>query len=146
MTAQEPFHNFFSRTGRSPLRRVVLVALIHDLDLLAEIVWLVGVRTLRYGLGLAVCHGSILRRWTVGGNRRNRRRRPCIKSFAPTFVGKPSNARARFIGQPLVALPSNAVRDHGGGCSSRTRRAATHPTAMNAAYMPTAHPQTSCSI
>jgi hypothetical protein len=36
MTAQEPFHNFFSRTGGSPLRRVVLVALVDDLDLLAD--------------------------------------------------------------------------------------------------------------
>jgi hypothetical protein len=36
MTAQEPFHNFFSQTGGSPLRRVVLVALVDDLDLLAD--------------------------------------------------------------------------------------------------------------
>jgi len=53
MTAQEPFHNFFSRTGGGPLRRVVLVALVDDLDLLAEIVWLISRGPLRDGLGLA---------------------------------------------------------------------------------------------
>ena len=81
MTAQEPFHNFFSRTGRSPLRRVVLVALVDELDLLAEIVGFVSGGTLRDGLWLAGCHELILRRWKGGGNRRNRRRRQFIKSL-----------------------------------------------------------------
>jgi hypothetical protein len=53
MTAQESFHNFFSRTGGGPLRRVVLVALVDDLDLLAEIVSFVSRGPLREGRGLA---------------------------------------------------------------------------------------------
>ena len=77
MTAQKPFHNFFSRTGGGPLRRVVLVAFVDDDDLLAEVVLFVSVRALRDGLGFAGWHKLILRLDDRGGKRGPAERR-CV--------------------------------------------------------------------